>query len=98
MSQPAARAAEPLAAQFQTNPPREVPTRRNTELVLLGFAALIVTIALVLVEANQEQQLTWSIVWLGLAYLAIFAAGPREGGQWGPGAATEVGPGGGEVE
>ncbi|MGW5715658.1 FtsW/RodA/SpoVE family cell cycle protein [Amycolatopsis sp. NPDC003865] len=84
MSQPAARTAEPLAAQFQTNPPREVPTRRNTELVLLGFAAFIVTIALVLVEANQEQELTWSIVWLGLAYLAIFAAAHLAVRRWAP--------------
>ena len=84
MSQPAARAAEPLAAQFQTNPPRDVPTRRNTELVLLGFAAFIVTIALVLVEANQEQELTWSIVWLGLAYLAIFAAAHLAVRKWAP--------------
>ncbi|MEV7044685.1 FtsW/RodA/SpoVE family cell cycle protein [Amycolatopsis sp. NPDC051061] len=84
MSQPVARTAEPLAAQFQTNPPRDVPTRRNTELVLLGFAAFIVTIALVLVEANQEQQLTWSIVWLGLAYLAIFAAAHLAVRKWAP--------------
>jgi cell division protein FtsW (lipid II flippase) len=84
MSQPVARPAEPLAAQFQTNPPREVPTRRNTELVLLGFAAAIVTIALVLVEANQEQELTWSIVWLGLAYLAIFAAAHLAVRRWAP--------------
>src|ERR1044072_3661380 len=84
MSQPAARTAEPLAAQFQTNPPRDVPTRRNTELVLLGVAAFIVTVALVLVEANQEQQLTWSIVWLGLAYLAIFAAAHLAVRKWAP--------------
>jgi cell division protein FtsW (lipid II flippase) len=84
MSQPVVRTAEPLAAQFQTNPPRDVPTRRNTELVLLGFAAFIVTIALVLVEANQEQQLTWSIVWLGLAYLAIFAAAHLAVRKWAP--------------
>jgi cell division protein FtsW (lipid II flippase) len=84
MSQPVARTAEPLAAQFQTNPPRDVPTRRNTELVLLGFAAFIVTIALVLVEANQEQELTWSIVWLGLAYLAIFAAAHLAVRRWAP--------------
>ncbi|MCR6486195.1 FtsW/RodA/SpoVE family cell cycle protein [Amycolatopsis sp. OK19-0408] len=84
MSQPVARAAEPLAAQFQTNPPRDVPTRRNTELLLLGFAAFIVTIALVLVEANQEQELTWSIVWLGLAYLAIFAAAHVAVRKWAP--------------
>ncbi|MFJ7211038.1 FtsW/RodA/SpoVE family cell cycle protein [Amycolatopsis sp. NPDC098790] len=84
MGQPVARPAEPLAAQFQTNPPRDVPTRRNTELVLLGFAAAIVTIALVLVEANQEQELTWSIVWLGLAYLAIFAAAHLAVRKWAP--------------
>jgi len=84
MSQPVVRPAEPLAAQFQTNPPREVPTRRNTELVLLGFATFIVTVALVLVEANQEQELTWSIIWLGLAYLAIFAAAHLAVRKWAP--------------
>jgi cell division protein FtsW (lipid II flippase) len=84
MSQPAARAAEPLAAQFQTNPPREVPTRRNTELVLLGFAAFIVTIALVLVEANQEQELTTSILWLGLAYLGVLTAAHLAVRKWAP--------------
>jgi cell division protein FtsW (lipid II flippase) len=84
MSQPAARAAEPLAAQFQTNPPRDVPTRRNTELVLLGFAAFIVTIALVLVEANQEQELTTSILWLGLAYLGVLTAAHLAVRKWAP--------------
>ncbi|WP_410616373.1 FtsW/RodA/SpoVE family cell cycle protein [Amycolatopsis sp. lyj-109] len=84
MGQPVARSAEPLAAQFQTNPPREVPTRRNTELVLLGFASFIVTLALVLVEANQEQELTWSIIWLGLAYLAIFGAAHLAVRKWAP--------------
>ena len=33
-----------------------LPTGRNIELVLLAFAAIIVTAALVLVEANQEQR------------------------------------------
>ncbi|WP_410667164.1 FtsW/RodA/SpoVE family cell cycle protein [Amycolatopsis sp. cmx-4-68] len=84
MSQPVARAAEPLAAQFQTNPPRDVPTRRNTELVLLGFAAFIVTIALVLVEANQEQELTTSILWLGLAYLGVLTAAHLAVRKWAP--------------
>ncbi|GHG04670.1 MULTISPECIES: FtsW/RodA/SpoVE family cell cycle protein [Amycolatopsis] len=84
MSQPAARAAEPLAAQFQTNPPREVPTRRNTELVLLGFATFIVTIALVLVEANQEQELTASIIWLGLAYLGVLTGAHLAVRKWAP--------------
>ncbi len=34
-----------------------LPNRRNAELVLLVFAAVITTVALVLVEANQEQGL-----------------------------------------
>jgi len=48
------------------------PTGRSIELVLLAFAAVLVTLALVLVEANQEQTLTQSLVWVGLAYLALF--------------------------
>jgi cell division protein FtsW (lipid II flippase) len=84
MGQPAANTAEPLAAQFQTNPPRDVPTRRNTELVLLGFAAFIVTIALVLVEANQEQELTASILWLGLAYLGVLTGAHLAVRKWAP--------------
>jgi cell division protein FtsW (lipid II flippase) len=60
-SQPPSRAAPAL------------PTGRGIELVLLAFAAVLVTLALVLVEANQEQQLTQSLVWVGLAYLGIFA-------------------------
>ncbi|WP_103353778.1 FtsW/RodA/SpoVE family cell cycle protein [Amycolatopsis sp. CA-128772] len=84
MGQPVARSAEPLAAQFQTNPPREVPTRRNTELVLLGFATFIVTIALVLVEANQEQELTASIIWLGLAYLGVLTGAHLAVRKWAP--------------
>lgn len=84
MSQPAANTAEPLAAQFQTNPPRDMPTRRNTELVLLGFAAFIVTIALVLVEANQEQELTASILWLGLAYLGVLTGAHLAVRKWAP--------------
>jgi len=43
-------------------------TRRGTEAWMLGFAAVIMTAALVLVEANQEQELTLAIVWYGLAY------------------------------
>jgi len=48
------------------------PTGRSIELVLLAFAAVLVTLALVLVEANQEQTLTQSLLWVGLAYLALF--------------------------
>lgn len=47
-------------------------TRRNTELLLLGFAALVTTAALFLVQANQEQPLSWNIIQYGIAYLALF--------------------------
>ncbi|WP_158879800.1 FtsW/RodA/SpoVE family cell cycle protein [Amycolatopsis anabasis] len=73
-----------LASQYQTNPPRELPTRRGTELLMLAFAAFIVTIALVLVEANQEQELTSSIIWLGLAYLAMFGLAHWAVRRWAP--------------
>ncbi|RJO77022.1 FtsW/RodA/SpoVE family cell cycle protein [Nocardia panacis] len=47
-------------------------TRRNVELLLLGGAAVITTAALVLVEASQEQEITWDIAKYGLAYLGLF--------------------------
>lgn len=50
-----------------------LPNRRNAELLLLGFAALITTIALLLVEANQEQGLRWDLAQYTVAYLALFA-------------------------
>ncbi|MDT8910411.1 FtsW/RodA/SpoVE family cell cycle protein [Amycolatopsis sp. PS_44_ISF1] len=81
MGQPS---ADPLSAQFATNPPRELPTRRGTELLLLAFATFIVTLALVLVEANQEQELTLSILWLGLSYLAILTAAHLAVRRWAP--------------
>lgn len=52
--------------------PAPLPTGRGIELVLLAFAAVLVTGALALVEANQEQALTQALLWVGLAYLALF--------------------------
>ncbi|MGZ4520026.1 MAG: FtsW/RodA/SpoVE family cell cycle protein [Mycobacteriaceae bacterium] len=49
-----------------------VPTRRGAELVMLAFAAVVTTSALVLVEANQEQQLSTGLISYGAAYLALF--------------------------
>ena len=49
-----------------------VPTGRGIELVLLAFAAVIVTSALVLVEANQEEELTRDLIYVGAAYLGLF--------------------------
>src|SRR5436190_20136229 len=48
------------------------PTRRGTDLSMLAFAAGLVTAALMLVEANQNESLSLRIVWYGLAYLALF--------------------------
>ena len=57
-------------APVAVTPP--LPTRRNAELFLLGFAALITTVALLLVEANQEKGLHWGLAQYTLAYLALF--------------------------
>lgn len=39
---------------------------------MLGFAAVVTTASLFLVEASQEQSITWDIAKYGLAYLALF--------------------------
>lgn len=52
---------------------RPAATGRGVELGLLVFAAGLVTLALVLVEAEQKQQLSRSLLYLGLAYLGLFA-------------------------
>ena len=49
-----------------------LPNRRNAELYLLGFAALITTVALLIVEANQEQGISWDLAQFTLGYLALF--------------------------
>jgi len=51
-----------------------LPNRRNTELLLLGFAALITAVAMLIVEANQEQGIRWDFAQYILAYLALFGA------------------------
>lgn len=51
---------------------------------MLGFAAFIVTCAFVLVQVNQEQALSWSILWYGLAYLALFAIAHFAVRRWAP--------------
>jgi cell division protein FtsW (lipid II flippase) len=61
------------AAMVAPAPPPRAPTRRGIELVLLAFAAIITTGALVLVEANLEQTVTRQLLYLGAAYLALFA-------------------------
>jgi cell division protein FtsW (lipid II flippase) len=48
-----------------------VPTGRSIELALLAFASALTTIALVLVEANQDTEDFRTLLYLGLAYLAL---------------------------
>jgi len=73
-----------LAGQNSDTPGRSAPTRRGTELAMLAFAAGLVTGALMLVEANQEQQLTMRLVWYGLAYLALFGIAHAAVRKWAP--------------
>jgi cell division protein FtsW (lipid II flippase) len=65
-------AAPDLRSEPASAAPAPLPTGRGIELVLLAFAAVLVTGALVLVEANQEQELTRVLLFVGLAYLALF--------------------------
>ncbi|OBB71232.1 FtsW/RodA/SpoVE family cell cycle protein [Mycobacterium sp. 852014-52144_SCH5372336] len=50
-----------------------LPNRRNAELLLLGFATVITSLALLLVEANQEQGLHWDLARYTVAYMALFS-------------------------
>ncbi len=79
-----AQPVEGTSGQAGSGPTRKPATRRGTELVLLAYAAVIVTAALVLVDANQEQELTLAIVWYGLAYLAVFAVAHLAVRRWAP--------------
>jgi len=45
---------------------------RGVELILLVFASVLVTCALVLVEAEQNQHLSPQLLYLGLGYLGLF--------------------------
>jgi cell division protein FtsW (lipid II flippase) len=67
--------ASDSVAGLAAAPARKVATRRGTELLLLVFAAVLVTAAFVLVQANQKQQLSISVLYYGLAYLALFGLG-----------------------
>jgi len=49
-----------------------MPTRRNSELYLLGFAAVITMVALLIVEANQEQGLSWDLAKYAVGYVGLF--------------------------
>ncbi|HEU0127860.1 MAG TPA: hypothetical protein VFQ48_04530, partial [Pseudonocardiaceae bacterium] len=55
-----------------TDPSAAPSTKRGLELIMLAFAAIVVTTALVLVELNQQQEVTRSLLYYGAAYLALF--------------------------
>ncbi|MDM2362369.1 FtsW/RodA/SpoVE family cell cycle protein [Mycobacteroides abscessus] len=59
-------------------------TRRSAELGLLGFAAAITTVALVLVEANLERGLSWDLLGYGFAYLVLFVLAHMAVRRWAP--------------
>src|ERR1700754_2524731 len=77
-------AAGPATGGSSAAPAKETLTRRGTELVMLAFAAALVTAAFMLVEANQEQALTFRIVWYGLPYLAMFTVAHLAVRRWAP--------------
>ena len=61
------------AAQAPASPGAGASAQRATELLLLVFAAAIVTVALVLTDATQNQTLSVQLLYLGLGYLGLFA-------------------------
>jgi cell division protein FtsW (lipid II flippase) len=73
-----------LAGQSGDAQGKTAPTRRGTELSMLAFAAGLVTAALMLVEANQNETLTLRILWYGLAYLALFGIAHMAVRRWAP--------------
>ena len=75
----ALRAGQDLPDRVMTTQPQPavtvlppLPNRRNAELFLLGFATVITTVALLIVEANQEQGLSWDLATYTLAFVALF--------------------------
>ncbi|MGQ0839946.1 FtsW/RodA/SpoVE family cell cycle protein [Actinokineospora sp.] len=84
MATPVQGAVGPAAGQSSVGADGAAPTRRGTELLLLGFAAFVVSGALMLVEANQEQTLSLRIFWYGVAFLGLFGAAHMAVRKWAP--------------
>ncbi|MGO1053792.1 FtsW/RodA/SpoVE family cell cycle protein [Crossiella sp. CA198] len=83
MAESAATTTGPLPGGPPAQPPPPA-TRRGTELMLLAFAAVLVTGALMLVEINQEQELTNALLYYGAAYLGLFAVAHIAVRIWAP--------------
>ncbi|BBZ02101.1 cell division protein FtsW [Mycolicibacterium chitae] len=54
--------------------PPPLPNRRNAELLLLCFAAVITTVALLIVDTNQEQALSLDLLAYAAGFLGLFGA------------------------
>ncbi|EME15577.1 FtsW/RodA/SpoVE family cell cycle protein [Rhodococcus triatomae] len=65
-------------------PAPEQSTRRTAELLLILAAIGITTLSLVLVEASQEQAITWDLAKYGLAYAALFLIAHAAVRRWAP--------------
>ncbi|NKE61594.1 FtsW/RodA/SpoVE family cell cycle protein [Lentzea sp. PSKA42] len=81
---PAGEGSPGASVATSTSPGLRPPTRRGTELVMLSFAAGLVTLALILVELNQERSLSLRVLYLGLAYLGLFACAHLAVRRWAP--------------
>ncbi len=79
MSQPATGTETPSGDSEA--PPR---ARRTNELIMLVFAAVIVTAALVMVEISQQTRLTPQLLYYGGAFLGLFAAAHFAVRRWAP--------------
>ncbi len=60
--------ADPAGAVPAGTAPKQ-RTGRRAELLMLIFAAVIVTSALVIVELNQNRTLSWTLAYYGGGYL-----------------------------
>lgn len=81
----AARGRSGLRAEsFSTNPPRELPKRRGTELGMLGFATVLVISAFILIEINQSHDLSLRILWYALAYMGLLTVAHLAVRRWAP--------------
>ena len=58
--------------------------RRGSELMLIAFATAIVLSAFVLVEGNQDHELTLDVLWYGLGYFAMFGVAHLATRRWAP--------------
>ncbi|MFB9906568.1 FtsW/RodA/SpoVE family cell cycle protein [Allokutzneria oryzae] len=83
MGRPAA-GTNPSLGPVSTPQAPQVQTRRGTELAMLGFAAALVTIALALSDANQEQELTSEILYYGAAFMGLFGLAHLAVRKWAP--------------